>query len=206
MNYLAHLHLADVSQSSPLGNMLGDFVKGRDLSTYSEAHAVGIRLHRAIDQYTDRHPVNAATRDLFPSAYRRYAGICLDVFWDYFLSVHWRRFHPEPLEAWVQRQYQDLAAEIEQVELDNPRLMAVLPRMIKYDWLTSYGNTGNIRLALERIGQRLRRPMPLDETLTVLTEQHKALEQGFLEFYPEAMHFARQTQLDLYRQEVRLRS
>ncbi len=197
MNYLAHLHLADISQSSPLGNLLGDFVKGRDLSAYSDNLVTGIRLHRAIDQYTDLHPANTAARNLFPTEYRRYAGICLDVFWDYFLSNQWPRFHPQPLAPWVEQQYQALSTDLERLKQENLRLTEVLPRMIKYDWLTSYGETNNIGLALQRIGMRLRRPMPLDDTLKVLTGHQNELENLFLSFYPDVMDFARETNIKL---------
>lgn len=40
MNYLAHLHIADHCQSSLLGNLLGDFVRGNPESQFSSGIAL----------------------------------------------------------------------------------------------------------------------------------------------------------------------
>ncbi len=64
MNYLAHLHIADHCQSSLLGNLLGDFVKGDPSAQFSPEIARGIRLHRLVDAYTDSHPVMQQAQSL----------------------------------------------------------------------------------------------------------------------------------------------
>ncbi len=46
MNYLAHLHIAEQSDSNLLGNLLGDFVKGDPSKRYGVDVVQGIRLHR----------------------------------------------------------------------------------------------------------------------------------------------------------------
>ncbi len=58
MNYLAHLHLADVANSDMLGNLLGDFAKGDPSKQYSQEIVQGIRLHRAIDKFVDTHGIS----------------------------------------------------------------------------------------------------------------------------------------------------
>ena len=55
MNYIAHIYLAEHTQTSKLGNFLGDFVKGPDLSSLPVEIQTGIKFHRAIDSYTDSH-------------------------------------------------------------------------------------------------------------------------------------------------------
>lgn len=86
MNYLAHLHIADHCQSSLLGNLLGDFVKGDPDSQYGAPIASGIRLHRLVDAYTDSHPVMQHAKQCFSSDTRRFAPIALDMFWDHCLA------------------------------------------------------------------------------------------------------------------------
>jgi len=59
MNYLSHLFLAEqITQDAEeiLGNLMGDFVKGRLAEQYSPAVMRGLELHRQVDAYTDHHP------------------------------------------------------------------------------------------------------------------------------------------------------
>ncbi len=81
MNYLAHLHLADVANSDMLGNLLGDFAKGDPSKQYSSEIVQGIRLHRAVDKFVDTHGIVQACKKRFPEAQRRFALIALDMFW-----------------------------------------------------------------------------------------------------------------------------
>ncbi len=60
MNYLAHLLLAEKSAQSLIGNLLGDFVKGsleKYKGVYSETIIKGIRTHRQVDDFTDKHRI-----------------------------------------------------------------------------------------------------------------------------------------------------
>ena len=80
MNYLAHLHIAKQTNTSYIGNLLGDFVKGGiQYLDFEQEIKRGIALHRAVDVYTDQHSfVSDLKRSL--GSHRRYGGIVLDVF------------------------------------------------------------------------------------------------------------------------------
>lgn len=99
MNHLAHAHLAaDGSNAYRAGSVLGDFIKGViDDSQWPCDVAQGLRFHRRIDGFTDRHPVSAECRQRFPADWRRLAGPCLDVIWDHFLSRQWADWHSQTL-------------------------------------------------------------------------------------------------------------
>ena len=60
MNYLVHFLLAGDDDELRLGNVLGDFVKGRverfEHRGLTERLRTGIQLHRTIDAFSDRHP------------------------------------------------------------------------------------------------------------------------------------------------------
>lgn len=94
MNFLAHLHLAHLADSSLPGNLLADFVRGNPQADYPADIVDGIFMHRRIDVMTDNLPEVKAARDWFRPQTRRVAPITLDVMWDHFLSHHWRVFHP----------------------------------------------------------------------------------------------------------------
>ncbi|MGQ0619083.1 MAG: ACP phosphodiesterase [Panacagrimonas sp.] len=94
-NFLAHLWLADRTQTSLAGSVLGDVVRGSDLSAYPDDIALGIRLHRKVDAATDRHSVMREARGLFSEGERRYAGIVLDLAADRALAALWPDFSPQ---------------------------------------------------------------------------------------------------------------
>src|SRR3546814_11468097 len=77
VNCLAHLWRADRSSTSLAGSILGDVVRGADLSTYPDEIAHRIRLPRRVDALTDRHPALHDARASFGEGRRRDAGIVL---------------------------------------------------------------------------------------------------------------------------------
>ena len=89
MNFLAHLHLAHLADSSLSGNLLADFVRGNPETHYSPDVVEGIFMHRRIDVMTDNLPQVREAKEWFRSETRRVAPITLDVMWDHFLSRHW---------------------------------------------------------------------------------------------------------------------
>ena len=91
MNYLGHLYVAGDDPELQLGGLLGDFVRGRDLSAFPEGVARGISLHRSIDAYTDRHPAFRSACEALPAEYRRFSRILIDVYFGHLLARDWQR-------------------------------------------------------------------------------------------------------------------
>ncbi len=76
MNYLAHLLLAADADASRAGNLLGDFTRGSidELAKIYPAEVIrGIRMHRAVDRFTDSHPIFKECRILLSPERRRFA-------------------------------------------------------------------------------------------------------------------------------------
>ena len=57
MNFLAHIYLSDNSNEIILGNFMADFIKGNNFQHLPEGVIKGIKLHRAIDDFTDTHEI-----------------------------------------------------------------------------------------------------------------------------------------------------
>lgn len=95
MNFLAHLHLAHLADSSLSGNLLADFVRGNPATHYPPDVVEGIYMHRRIDVMTDNLPEVREAREWFRHETRRVAPITLDVMWDHFLSRHWTQISPD---------------------------------------------------------------------------------------------------------------
>jgi acyl carrier protein phosphodiesterase len=151
MNFLGHLYLAGNEPLAIVGNFMADAVKGRDLSRFPAAVEQGIRRHRAIDSFTDEHPLQRAGRERVRAHAGRYAGVAMDLFYDHLLAVEWSRWHAEPLSDFAQRMYALLHAH---EHLLPERTRQMLPYMVQGDWLTSYATTEGLARALHGLSRR----------------------------------------------------
>lgn len=183
MNYLAHLRLAPAQPLLRLGNLLGDFVRGVDLGTLPAAVRQGIAQHRAIDRFTDAHPVFRQSRARLDAPFRRFSGVLVDVFYDHFLALGWDRHGDgRSLAEFVAAIHGELDAH---QELLPPRLREALPRMRQQDWLGSYGDLAAIDRTLARMARRLRHANPLATGGEQLRRHHAALRCDFDQFFPQ---------------------
>ncbi|HML95990.1 MAG TPA: ACP phosphodiesterase [Thermodesulfobacteriota bacterium] len=190
MNYLAHMYLAGDSEESLVGNMLGDFVKGRIGDEFPPGVAEGIRTHRKIDAFTDSHERVISSKRLVSRERRRFSGIIVDLAFDHILALNWGDYSELPLGDFIQRTYSLLAAN---AGLMPPRPREVLRFMIEEDWLGSYRRLDGIGRALDRIAVRVERrfgrknslPGAVDE----ISRNYNALEENFRAFFPELVSF-----------------
>ncbi|PTT47461.1 acyl carrier protein phosphodiesterase [Aeromonas sp. HMWF016] len=185
MNFLAHLHLAAHTGSSLTGNLLGDFIKGPLPTGLAAPFDEGIWLHRKIDAFTDGHPEHKAAVACFEAPWRRFGGIVVDMLYDHWLSQHWAAFSADTLPRFLAQSYGQLLADHRVLPEGLP---LPLKRMAEQNWIASYQRKEGLAQALNGIGRRLRRPMPLGDALLTLTEgQWQGCEAGFLRFYPQLM-------------------
>ncbi|OBT08004.1 ACP phosphodiesterase [Vibrio sp. UCD-FRSSP16_10] len=193
MNFLGHLHLADVSNSSLLGNLLGDFVRGNPDGLFNDEVTKGIRLHRFIDSFTDSHSSIVQIKPLF-GAYRRFSPIALDVFWDHCLIHHWDEFHSQPLEHFFSKA--KLATHPDSVEFDLPeQYQRVIRSMWDSEWIASYQELDNVGYALSRMSMRSPRMAPLAQCFKTLQQHYSELDQVFVDFYPDVIDAVTQSKL-----------
>ncbi|WP_263260526.1 ACP phosphodiesterase [Pseudomonas sp. RIT-PI-S] len=186
MNFLAHLHLGGPLPEQLLGSLYGDFIKGPLEGRFSPALEQAIRLHRAIDTYTDSHPIVLAALARFPAQRRRFAGIILDVFFDHCLARQWAAYHPQPLGQFTAQVYGVLRRTP-----DLPgRLATIAPLMIENDWLGSYQDFEVLGRVLLGISRRLSRPEGLQGAMPELRALYPYLMEDFQRFYPELQRFA----------------
>lgn len=188
MNYLAHLHIAAHTKTSFSGNFLGDFVKGDPSTQFPIEIAEGIRLHRYVDSFTDKHPRVLAAKRLFPISLRRYAPIALDMFWDHCLARYWSQFYSSSLSDFCQFVELEIAQEtLSDAIILPPRFQRVCTWVWQDKWLESYQKIDNISYALQRMATRSERMAPLAETAAVLIEHYEVLSGVFLALYPDIL-------------------
>lgn len=182
MNFLAHLYLSGAQPLVIVGNFMGDAVKGRDLSRFPAPLEQGIRLHRAIDHFTDTHPLQRAGRERTREYAGRYSGVVMDLFYDHLLASDWSRWHAEPLPEFAQRMY---ALLLEHRHLMPQRTQEMLPYMVKYDWLTSYAHVDGLARALSGLAQRVPEGHVMRGAERILVNDLDEFRNEFELFLPE---------------------
>ncbi|MGB3380385.1 acyl carrier protein phosphodiesterase [Rhodanobacter sp. UC4437_H4] len=187
MNHLAHALLAGDDEALQLGGLLGDFVRGQpDPAQFPPRVIRGIRLHRAIDGYTDAHPAVLAAKAQLPPPYRRYAGILLDMWFDHLLAREFPRWSAQPLEDYSL----GLRGLLRRRDaLLTPALRRFRSYMEANDLPGGYADRAVLGRALVGIGQRLTRANPLDTALPVLVARQEELQRRFEVFFPELRGF-----------------
>ena len=188
MNYLAHLHIAEHTQTSFLGNFLGDFVKGNPDGSYNPDVVKGIRLHRFVDSYTDAHPLITSVKPLFSKELRRFSPITLDMFWDHCLAKYWSIFHGESLSQFTVLAQAIIAKETQMLTDPLPERFNKVSKLVwQGKWFEHYADIKNIDFALKRIALRSPRMAPLADTFVTLIEHYDQLTRTFFDLYPDVL-------------------
>ncbi|AFZ35148.1 Acyl carrier protein phosphodiesterase [Stanieria cyanosphaera PCC 7437] len=186
MNWLAHLLLAKPDIESRLGNLLGDLVKGRERQNLPKQFQLGLQCHQAIDCYTDNHWIVKRSKQRIQANYGRFAGILVDVFYDYILAQNWYNYSALSLSDFTIQVYSSFTHYLAQVP---PRASLVINKMIEEDWLGSYQTWLGIEHTLQRISWRITRRTNcycnLTPALNEFRQQYFEFEQDFGEFFPQ---------------------
>ncbi len=196
MNFLAHCLIGaraaatdqDTARALVAGGVLGDFIKGPVPSGMPGELALGVRLHRRVDAYSNQHPGIRASSGRFPAELRRLAPILVDILCDHLLSRHWETFHHDSLPAFTAGIYTAVAGHREWLPDVGHRFLAYARER---DLLASYADWDVVSGALRSITRRLDRsdlnPL-MDQTIPPLLAD---LERDFLDYFPEILEHAR---------------
>lgn len=182
MNYLAHLYLSDPTPLAWAGSLMGDFVKGRDLSGYPRELERHLRLHRHIDAYTAGSAAFQASRRRLDERFRHGRAVLVDVFYDHLLACCWSDYARQPLKDFSREVYRGLESCS---ELLSPPLRQMLPRMVAEDWLSGYRRPETVARVLGCLEQRLQGKVPLASGYPELARLHNALIEDFRRFMEE---------------------
>jgi acyl carrier protein phosphodiesterase len=183
VNFLAHIYLSGNDPNIQLGNFIGDFVKGRNLAEQFEANvARGIELHRAIDEFTDRHPVVKLSKVRLRDKYRHYAPVIVDIFYDHYLARNWDRFHKTFLPDFAEQTYNMIMSR---EDILPEKVKWMMPYMIKGNWLANYARIDGIGRVLNGMSRRTPYDSKMHEAVEDLQVHYQEFENEFFDFFPE---------------------
>lgn len=182
MNFLAHIYLSGDNDLIKIGNFMADGIRGKQYETFPLDIQKGIVLHRAIDTYTDSHPVFRQSTKRLHTNYHHYAGVIVDVFYDHFLAKNWNLYSNEKLEDFVARFYQSLDKNID-VLSDKTRNF--MPYMIQHNWLVSYQTVEGITKILTQMDSRTNNQSKMRFANTELVKFYSEFENEFTLFFKD---------------------
>ena len=190
MNYLAHAYLSFNLPGILVGNMISDFVKGKKKYDYPPEILTGIDLHRAIDDFTDMHPVTKSARQIFQPVYGLYSGAFMDIAYDYFIANDKQLFEPGSLETFSMDVYDTLD---NYTSIFPPRFNQLFPSMKKYNWLLNYRNVSGIERSFEGLAYRAVYMSDSEAAFNLFLLNKDKLEDAYRMFFPELIRFTQTT-------------
>jgi acyl carrier protein phosphodiesterase len=188
MNYLAHAFLSFNNRDILAGNIISDFVKGKAQYSYPEGIRKGIRLHRLIDEYTDRHPVTARAKTFFRPQYRLYSGAFIDVVYDHFLALDSAQFEQYgSLKFFSAETYMQLESNITLLPFPFQKMFIYMKTQ---DWLYNYQFKEGIRRSFNGIVSRSVYLKESDIAFEIFNNHYTELNNCYVEFFPGLKMFA----------------
>lgn len=187
MNFLGHIFLSGEEDEIILGNFIADHVKGRIQHEYPQRVIKGIQLHRAIDYFTDHHPMVIQGVRRLNVDYGHYGTVIIDMYYDHFLSSLWSDYHPELIAPFTQRIYARLLPYLETMPA---RTQSMLPYMIRDNWLAGYARADGLGRALNGMAKRAKFDSGMENATTFLIANYEVFKEEFRAFMPDVIDYA----------------
>lgn len=196
MNFLAHIYLSGDDDLVKIGNFMADGIHGKP-DQFPAAVQKGIVLHRAIDTYTDAHPIFRQGTKRLHARYHHYAGVIMDIFYDHFLAKNWAKFHSQPLETYTSAFYKALE---DNYEILTEKTKGLMPYMIQYNWLASYATIEGISRILTQMDKRTKDKSGMRTSSDELIEFYSEYEAEFTAFFEELRAFVKEKTAEIEEQ------
>ena len=187
MNFLAHIYLSGDNELLKIGNFMADGIRGKQFESYPAEIQKGIILHRAIDTFTDAHPIFRKSTKRLHERYHHYAGVIVDVLYDHFLAKNWNKYHSEKLEEFVEEFYQSLHTNYSHL---SERVVRIMPILLKENWLVMYRTVDGIKHILTQMDSRTKNESKMRFATEELSEFYSEFENEFTEFFKELILFS----------------
>jgi acyl carrier protein phosphodiesterase len=186
MNFLAHIYLAKTPQGQ-IGNFIADAIKGKQYLHLPLEIQKGIIHHRAVDTFTDQHPIVRKSKQRLDPKYRHFKGVIVDILYDHFLAKNWSEYSNVDLYKYSQNHYELLDANF---EILPKKTQHMLPYMKEQNWLYNYRTIEGISKILWGMNKRTRGISQMDLAKEDLQKNYQEFEADFTVFFKELTVFS----------------
>jgi len=187
MNFLAHIYLSFGDGDITIGNFIADSIRGNKYTHLPDRIQKGILLHRAIDTFTDAHPIPRQSSRRLHSRYSHYSRVIVDIYYDHFLARNWTKYSNTALEFFAEEFYNLLRDNFDLLPTGVKRMM---PYMIADNWLVNYADVEGIGRVLHGMNRRTDHKSGMGYAVEELQEHYEAFEDEFTRFFTELRAYA----------------
>lgn len=189
MNFLAHAYLSMGKSGIITGNLISDFVKGKKQFEFPERVQAGIRLHRSIDEFTDKHESTRIIKSFFRPSYRLYSGAFADVVYDHFLAKDLSVFREDgAIDQLTLLTYEDLEKHIDWLPAT---FIPVYRSMREHNWLGLYGNDLAVKRSFEGLVRRSRYMTEADTAFSIFLRHRESMKVAYENYFPSLQSFSK---------------
>ncbi|MBO2544761.1 acyl carrier protein phosphodiesterase [Salegentibacter sp. BDJ18] len=182
MNFLAHIYLSGDNTQLKIGNFIADSVKGKQYLDFPLEIQKGIVLHRAIDTFTDTHPIVSKSVERLFDRYGHYSRVIVDILYDHFLAANWKEYCEIPLKEYTEDFYKLLE---ENFEVLPKTVQNFLPYMVADNWLYNYREIEGIEKILFQMNRRIKYRAKMHLAVEELREFYEEFGNEFRMFFEE---------------------
>ena len=161
---------------------MADGIRGHDYLKFPDDVIKGVLLHRAIDTFTDAHPIFRKSKHRLHENYGHYSGIVIDIFYDHFLAKNWTNYCEQPLEDFASNFYKSLELHY---DITTERTKGMMPYMTERNWLVSYATIAGIGMILFQMDHRTKNKGNMKNAIKELQQYYNQFEEEFTLFFEE---------------------
>lgn len=192
MNFLTHLHLADISKTHLAANVAGNYIQAPIAQAPIELRQA-LWLNQEINNLCSSHELTIELMEAFPAPLRSIAAELMAVSFDHYLAYYWEEYHHQPLDEFSRKAYDALDTfAVQGVDPYHPEALAkLLPAMRSADWLGSYTTEKGLQHALAQVAKQHPQAALFKDAHKVVNKMQIEIETAFRTFYPQLMAYTR---------------
>ncbi|MGL6121881.1 MAG: ACP phosphodiesterase [Shewanella sp.] len=192
MNFLTHLHLADISKTHLAAHVAGNYIHAPIALAPVELRQA-LWLNQEVNTLCASHELTIELMEAFPAPLRSIAAELMAVSFDHYLAYYWEEYHHQPLDEFSHKAYDALDTYAAQgVDTYHPAaLFKLLPIMRSADWLGSYATEQGLQQALAQVANQHPQAVLFKDVHKVVNKMQIEIETAFRTFYPQLMAYSR---------------
>lgn len=161
---------------------MADSIRGNHYLDYPDQLQKGILLHRAIDTFTDAHPIYRKSKHRLHEKYGHYSGVIMDIVYDHYLAKNWTKYSYEKLEDYAEAFYKLME---DNFNILTEKAQKMLPTMKDQNWLLCYASISGLERILFQMDYRTKHRVNMQEAIVEVQEFYFEFETEFTLFFEE---------------------
>lgn len=167
-----------------LGNLIGDFVKGKQFNGIPKSLHEGIVLHRKIDYFIDHHAAVLQLQKNIQSDLPKVSGIAIDLIFDHLLAKNWKKFHQQLRNDFLSNFYNFTRNYNELLPFE---IKQFLKNMLTHKFINQYDEIYFLERSGAHLSNKISFPNALEKTATVFNQKQNLFKEVFYQFMQDAI-------------------